>query len=290
MRTKNPLLLLFCFLNIFTLSSCNSTDIESQTINSIYTMSDTVYSSVATTNNFLDETSYNAEINSPEMEETPLQTTSVEYVEQLVSSVEFPQIDINENSTPEEIMQAGRTAAIFFAETTEKYFGYGIENLWKLSYKDDDIFDNGERTSYQTAGAYRKSLGLYAGTKDTYVPMNGEESKQFLIDYIGLTEKGYEELCENSPSTYMIKDGEFYVSSGDGGQAGWDYCRIISYEMKDNTVTYNCEIEGRAETWGYDEDKVWSFTFRLAKEDSMWKLDGISRSEDFFLLKWLGTD
>lgn len=77
MKTKNSLLLLLCFLNIFTLSACSSTDIEGQTINSIQTMSDAVYSSVTSTNNFSDEASDNTEINLSETEETPPQTTSV---------------------------------------------------------------------------------------------------------------------------------------------------------------------------------------------------------------------
>jgi len=282
---KRIISILLSLTVIFSLSSCSSIDSGDQQIYSVQTTYDTVYSSVTTTDNFSDETTDNTEINLSETEETSIHTTSAEYAIQLVNSVELPKVDINENSTSEEIMHAGKIMAIFFAEKAEMYFGYGVENLWKLSYKDNDIFDNGVRTPYQTAGAYRKSLGLYAGTKDIYIPMNGEESKQFLIDYIGLTEKGYEELCENSPSTYMIKDGKFYVSSGDGGQAGWDYSYIIDYEMDENTITYNCARIGRKERWGYDEDLICPFTFRLALENGVWKLDGCSYGEGFFY--WL---
>lgn len=292
MRTKSVIILLYCFLNIFMLSSCNFADTENQQISSVPIKSDTVYSSVTTSNILYDNTSDNTEINLSEMEKVPLQTTTVEYVDQLVNSVEFPKININANSTSEEIMISGEKAAKFFAELTEKYFGYGIEYKWKLSQNDDDYLQTEKMKQYQTSGIYWRSLGLYTDTKDAYVPMNGNESKQFLIDYLGLTEKGYEELCENSPSTYTINDGNFYVSSGDGGQAGWSYSQIIDYAVSENelgekVVTYNCERVGDAEEWGYDEDLIQPFNFRLAFEDNTWKLDGVSYGEGFFELKWL---
>ncbi len=295
MRTKNMILLLLCFLNIFTLSSCNSTDTENLQISSTPIISDTVYSSVTTSNIFFDETSDNTEINLPEMETMPIQTTSVEYVDQLVNSVECPKINIYENSTSEEIMQSGKNAAKFFAESTEKYFGYGIDYNWKLSQNNDDFFPMEVMKQYQIAGGYWRSLGLYTDISDVYVTKNGEESKQFQINYLRLTENGYKELCENSPSTYMIKGGEFYVSSGDGGQAGWSYSQIIDYDIDVNefgqkAVTYNCERVGDAEEWNYSEDLIQPFTFRIACEEDTWKLYSVSYGEGFFELKWLNTD
>lgn len=111
--------------------------------------------------------------------------------------------------------------------------------------------------------------------------MNGEESKQFLIDYLHITENCYKDLCNNSPSTYTIKDGSFYVSSGDGGQAGWSYSQIVDYTINENVITYNCERVGSAEEWGYDEDLIQPFTFSLAYENNEWKLNSVSYTEGF---------
>lgn len=203
-------------------------------------------------------------------EETVAETASMEYVRQFVNNVELPQIIINENSTPYEIMQAGKTAGMYFGKITEKYFGYGVSYEWKTDYSNN--FEG-----------WSKCLGPYIDDEKTkYVPMNGEESKQFLIDYLGITENGYEDLCKNSPSTYMIRDNSLYVASGDGGQAGWSYSYIIDYEMSENTVIYNCARVGRKERWNYDEDLIEPFTFQLAYEDGKWKLDGVSYGEGFF--------
>lgn len=234
----------------------------------------------------------NSKDNNVEESEFTIPTASPDKVQLLIDNVELPSIIITDNSSSDEILQAGKTAAEFFSEATEMYFGYGIDYNWKLSQNNDDMLSIDKMKPYQTSGTYWKSLGLYTETRESYVPMNGNESKQFLIDYLRLTEKGYEELCENSPSTYIIKDDVFYVSSGDGGQAGWSYSQIIDYAVSENelgekVVTYNCERVGDAEEWGYDEDLIQPFNFRLAFEDNTWKLDGVSYGEGFFELKWL---
>ena len=203
---------------------------------------------------------------------------SPEEIQQIISGSGYPEIMMNENSTAEEIMLAGKIAGKFFAAAAEKYFKYGINTEWKYNRSIGAV--------YICFGPYTdKEYGIYA-------PMTGEESKQFLMDYIRLTEKGYEELCLNSPSRYEINDGEFYVYSGDGGEAGWSFSRIVGYELGENelgekTVTYNCERVGTAEEWGYEADMIKPFTVRLAYEDGFWKLDGVSYGEGFFELMWL---
>lgn len=210
-----------------------------------------------------------------------LRYASPEEIRQIIDRSGYPEIIITEDLTPEEILLAGKKAGKFFASSSEKYFEYGVNIEWKYDLKDD--------SNYISLGPYTdREYGIYA-------PMTGEEQKQFLMDYIRLTEKGYEELCLNSPSRYEINNGEFYVYSGDGGQAGWDFSRIVSYELGENelgekTVTYNCERVGTAENWGYDEDMIKPFTFRLAFEDGIWKLDGVSYGEGFFELMWLESD
>ena len=212
-----------------------------------------------------------------------LRFSTPEEIRQIIDDAEYPEIIINEDSSPEEIIHAGETAGKFFAAASEKYFEYGVNTEWKYDLKDE----RNKGGIYVCLGPYTdKEYGIYA-------PMNGEESKQFLMDYIKLTERGYEELCLNSPSRYEINDGELYVYSGDGGQAGWSFSRIVGYESGENelgqkTITYNCERVGTAEEWGYDEDMTMPFTFRLAYEDDMWKLDGVSYGEGFFELMWLG--
>ena len=166
-------------------------------------------------------------------------------------------------------MLAGKTAGMYYGKEAEKYFGYGGCDSWKYNY-DESI------------GHYR-SDGLYTDKmNDEYAPMDYEGAKEFLIKRLNLTEKGFEELCENSPSSYYDVNGSLCLSPGEGGQAGWDYSYIVDCELGENTVTYNCERVGRKERWGYDEDMVMPFTFRLALEDGTWKLDGCSYGEGFF--------
>lgn len=205
-----------------------------------------------------------------------------EMLSQMINESHLPEISITDASTHDEIMQAGKRAAMFFAEAADKYFGYGVERRWKLGQTDDDILTTEEITQYQTLGSYWRSFGLYTETGDDYIPLDGTGSKQFLIDCLHLTEKGYDDLCSNSPSTYTIKDGSFYVSSGDGGEAGWSYSRIVDFSADENIITFSCERVGDAEDWGYDEDMIQPFTFSLAFEDDGWKLDGVSYGEGFF--------
>lgn len=283
-KQSSILFLIICTIFTFILSSCGS---ESQDIAINTTASETTVQSVQSTSEYEVESDIYVEES-----EFTVPTASPDKVQLLIDNVELPSIIITDNSTSDEILQAGKTAAKFFSEATEMYFGYGIDYNWKLSRNNDDALSIDEMKPYQSSGIYWKSLGLYTDTRESYVPMNGNDSKQFLIDYLRLTEKGYEELCENSPSTYTIKDESFYVSSGDGGQAGWSYSQIIDYavgenELGEKVVTYNCERVGDAEEWGYDEDLIQPFTFRLAFEDNTWKLDGVSYGEGFFELKWL---
>lgn len=205
-----------------------------------------------------------------------------EMLSQMINESHLPEISITDASTHDEIMQAGKRAAVFFAEAADKYFGYGVERRWKLGQTDDDILTTEEMMQYQTSGSYWRSFGLYTETGDDYIPLDGTGSKQFLIDCLHLTEKGYDDLCSNSPSTYTIKDGSFYVSSGDGGEAGWSYSRIVDFSADENVITFSCERVGDAEYWGYDEDMIQPFTFSLAFEDDGWKLDGVSYGEGFF--------
>lgn len=176
-------------------------------------------------------------------------------------------------------MLAGKTAGIYFGKAADEYFGYGSYYNWKYDY-DESI-------------EHYRSDGLYIDkANDVYAPMDYAKAKEFLMNRLLLTEKGFDDLCENSPSSYYDVNGSLCVILGDGGQAGWSYSQIVDYEMDENelgekTVTYNCERVGTAEEWGYDEDKVEPFTFRLAYEDNLWKLDGVSYSEGFFELMWL---
>lgn len=220
------------------------------------------------------ETETSAENRNEETE--PIQTEFSEEVRQMLSEVEFPEINITESSTAEEIMLAGKTAGMFYGKEAAVYFGYGGYSSWKYDF-DESI------------GHYR-SDGLYTDKANgEFAPMDYAGAKEFLKSRLNLTEKGFEELNWNSPTGYYESDGCFCLTHGDGGQAGWDYSYIVDYELGENTVTYSCERVGRSERWGYDEDMTEPFTFSLALEDGVWKLDGCSYGEGFFY--WMiGTE
>lgn len=215
------------------------------------------------------------EPNAVKQENSEEQTDFSADIQRMIDEVDFPEINITENSTPEEIMLAGKTAGNFYSSTAEKYFEYGVNFEWKID-------------SENSVGSDYIGLGLYTDREnDVYAPMNGIEAKQFLKDYLRLTEQGIYELCVNCPSSYTMTENEFYVHSGDGGGAGWSYSCIIDYEMRKNingelTVTYSCARVGDTRDWGYDENLVKPFTFRLAEENGVWKLDGCSYGEGLF--------
>ena len=261
------------------LAGCSSDNVSDQNNvdNAVYSSGDATSS--ANVSEETDISDVESTTNVTNEEEVSINTASVEDVQRLIDEVECPDIRITEDSTSEEIMLAGKTAGIYFGKATDEYFGYGNYYNWKYDY-DESI------------GHYR-SDGLYIDkANDVYAPMDYAKAKEFLINRLLLTEKGFDDLCENSPGSYYDVNGSLCVIPGDGGQAGWSYSQIVDYEMDENelgekTVTYNCERVGTAEEWGYDEDKVEPFTFRLAYEDNLWKLDGVSYGEGFFELMWL---
>lgn len=257
-----------CILCLSVLSACSSRGADSQITVSV--PGDSISTAVSMSSVTDESSMVTTETESTEIaEESTAQTASPDDVCRLIDEAEIPEINITEYSTPEEIMLAGKEAGMYYGKTTEKYFGYGGYYNWKFDFD-------------ESTGNYR-SDGLYTDqSNNVYAPMDYAEAKQFMIDFLGLTENGFEELCNNSPSSYYDTDGYLCIIPGDGGQAGWSYSYIIDYELGDNTVTYNCARVGAKEEWGYDEDLIEPFTFRLALEDGVWKLDGCSYGEGFF--------
>lgn len=221
----------------------------------------------------------NATINS----EKESQTTSTEYIQPITDSFVYPDITLTESSSPDEIMQAGKELGIYYSSTAKKYFGYGTDMIWKLDYESSEPYRSDIMGIYQTSSTYWTAKGLYTDrSNNIYSPMNYSEAKHFMMENIKLTEQGFEDLCHNSPSSYMEIDGMLGVCSGDGGQAGWSYSYIVDYEMKENAVIYNCNRIGVAEEWGYNEDLIQPFTFSIAYDNDAWKLDSCSYSEGLF--------
>lgn len=267
-------------LSSFTLTSCKSV---SPDINFTNTSASSITPVVSE--------SIDAEITEYTAVTTENSLASEKDLQSIIDSVEFPQVTITENSSPNEILLAGKTLGIYYRDAVKKYFGYGTDLNWKLDYENTEPFKSDNTGTYQTSNTYWTAKGLYtARADDVYAPMNYAEAKQFMMEYIKLTEQGFEDLCCNSPSSYMDINGMLGVSSGDGGDAGWSYSCILDYELSGNTVTYNCQRVGLAEEWGYDENLIQPFTFSLAYENDVWQLDGCSYSEGLFDLIGLESD
>ncbi len=177
--------------------------------------------------------------------------------------------EIGEEPTDDELLEAGLKFAKLYSTEAGSFFGYGGYNNWKYDYD-------------EAAGGYL-SEGIYIDRETkTYAPMDYETAKAFMTEMIGLTDKGFEELCANSPTSYYDLDGSLGVRPGDGGGAGWDYNHIVGCTREGDVITFDCERVGLAENWGYEEDMIKPFTFRIALEDDIWKLDGVSDGESFF--------
>lgn len=256
---KSKLITAVCICAL-SLSACSK-----QNVTDAADISDTSVSSEQTTDIISEES--NTDNTEPAETESAAETASYEELQKIIDEAVPPEINITENSTTEEIMEAGKNAAFYFGEKVDRFFEYGVDYNWKIDYDDD------------TEIPYWKILGFYIDkATDYYVPMDGGEIKQFLIDYIGLTEKGYEELREISPSHYKDVDGDIYLASGDGGQAGTLGSYITDYVINDDgSVTYNCLLKAEADS-GY-EDEIFSFT--IVGTDGVWRLDGCTSCEYF---------
>lgn len=279
----NGLLLCACISGSVLLSSCGTGNEE---------VTDT---SVPETD--MSETGIQTEIVTTELSEIviseePVQTASSEDVMRLIDESERPEIIITDNSGFEEIMLAGKMAGEYYGRAAEEFFGFGIEYDWKnIGGEWLQIDGITGIAPYLVNSGYREFSGYYTDRdKDIFAPMDYEAAKQFIMARIGLTEKGFCELCQNSPSNYLGIDGALYINSGDGGQAGWSYSRITGYDMSENSVTYSCERVGDAEEWSYEEDIIAPFTFTLALEDGVWKLDGCSYGEGLFDLAGIESE
>lgn len=287
MKRSGKFIGLACLLGVLTFSACGTDSGISEA------ETDAFYSDT----NPDSETSGSAEITEnkiPEDEkEIPANTASKEELQRLIDQVEFPEINITGDSTPEEIMLAGKTAGMFYGKAAEEFFGYHCGMKWKT--------DNNDELSLNGALSFeaQRCLGLYTDREnDIYVPMNYDEIKHFMMSYIGLTEWGFSNLCKNSPSTYLgiahvpeshiINNDEYacYMYQGDGGEAGWSYSYIIDYEMNGagDIVTYNCARVGDMKEWDfYEKDMVKPFTFQLVYEDGRWLLNDVSCGEGLWM-------
>lgn len=211
------------------------------------------------------------------------QTASSEDISRLTEENELPEISISEDMSFDDIMLAGQNAGEYYKVAAQEFFGFGIERDWKIN--DDWVQLDGIAgiAPYLVNSGYRKAFGYYTDREnDIYAPMDYEQARQFIIDRIGLTENGFDGLCQSCPSNYLGIDGTLYINSGDGGGAGWSFSRITGYEFDDDRIIFYCERVGSADDWGYDEDVVVPFTFALADDGGVWKLDGCTYGEGLF--------
>lgn len=211
------------------------------------------------------------------------QTASSEDISRLTEENELPEISISEDMSFDDIMLAGQNAGEYYRRAAKEFFGFGAELNWKISDEWVEINGIGGIAPYLVNSGYRKAFGFYTDrADDVYAPMDYEQARQFIISRIGLTENGFDGLCQSCPSNYLGIDGELYINSGDGGEAGWSYSRITGYELENGRITFYCERVGSADDWGYDEDVVVPFTFALADDGGVWKLDGCTYGEGLF--------
>lgn len=211
------------------------------------------------------------------------QTASSEDILRLTEENELPEISISEDMSFDDIMLAGQNAGEYYGRAAKEFFGFGAELNWKISDEWVEINGISGIAPYLVNSGYRKAFGFYTDrANDVYAPMDYEQAREFIIGRIGLTENGFDGLCQSCPSNYLGIDGELYINSGDGGEAGWSYSRITGYEFENGRITFYCERVGSADDWGYDEDVVVPFTFALADDGGVWKLDGCTYGEGLF--------
>lgn len=189
---------------------------------------------------------------------------------------------ISKDSEVTNYMQIGKEQGLIFKETLWDYFGTCCNHNWKLDTK--DILEQDDYCCRQ----YQRCLGLFTdGSKKDYTEMNYSEARQYMISQLNITENGFDDLCENSPSGYMESDNLFYVGQGDGGEAGWDCSYIVDYKVEDNNITYKCQRIGFAGSyedgyWGYEEDLIEEFSFTIVQDDDGYKFDRCDNYNAFF--------
>lgn len=204
-------------------------------------------------------------------------SASAEEITDSMRSLKFPKIDITEDSSPEEIIRAGKIAGKFFGGNTERFFGggaspCGIAGGWKTAGTED-----GSPFADTDGKNYQKIEGFFI-EENRYVAMNYKAAVSYLMKALYLTEKGFEDLCGSSAVTYKEIDGSLYISETEIGAAEYGYAEVVDYTQDgDDSITFNCRLVG-------ENDNAVPFTFTL-KKNNYWRLDGCSDGYALFLMK-----
>ncbi|MBD5141893.1 MAG: hypothetical protein HDT25_10880, partial [Ruminococcus sp.] len=147
---------------------------------------------------------------------------SVDEIKKAMNEKPYPKIIIDENSTSDEILRAGKIAGKYFGGILANYFKFGEFRQWKRS-----IINGNEYYIEIDGKTYFKCDGIYIDIdKDNYVELNYDAAKKYLTSSLFLTENGFEDLCKSSPSFYTEIDGDLYICPAEGGDAGWSYTEI----------------------------------------------------------------
>lgn len=150
----------------------------------------------------------------------------------------------------------GYEKGVYYKEICRDFFYSGSALRWE--YGDEEKQFAEDDRMYVPVTAYEKN-GKMVDTD--YNSLKND------LNELGISDHAFMQFQQNANGAYYEIDGELYMGTIDGGEWGWDYAYIDSYELLDEiTVQYNCIVKSYA---GYDDRP---FTFILKKNNNVWEL------------------
>ena len=152
----------------------------------------------------------------------------------------------------------GYEKGCYYQEICKTYFHTSIYINWQYGEVEKQFADD-------ETGRFFIPITGYTVNGET-MPIDYNWIRSYFKE-MGISEHVFEQFQDNAHGAYYEIDGELYTGNIDGGESGWDYAYIDSYELlDDNTVQYNCIVKSYLD---YDDRP---FTFTLKNSNGVWEL------------------
>ena len=165
---------------------------------------------------------------------------------------------IERNNSEIDYFSLGYEKGCYYQEICKQYFHTSSHIYWLPGEEEKQFSDN---------ESHRMFIPITGLKKDGEILETDYEWVKEYFKGMGISEHAFEQFQQNAHGAYYEIDGELYVGIIDGGEWGWDYAYIDSYELPDSdTIQYNCIVKSHAD---YDDRP---FTFTLKSNNGVWEL------------------
>ncbi|MBQ8826172.1 MAG: hypothetical protein IJ007_03665 [Oscillospiraceae bacterium] len=165
---------------------------------------------------------------------------------------------VEKSNSEIDCLSLGYEKGCYYQEICEQFFYSGSALRWDINEEENQFLDTQTDRMFIPVTGYKKNNEI--------INTNYNGLKQTLI-HMGISEHAFHQFQQNASRAYYEFDSKLYMGTIDGGEWGWDYAYIDSYELPDsNTIQYNCIVKSHAD---YDDRP---FTFTLKNNSGVWEL------------------